>query len=115
MSQNEVYETRREGPGWHGNVTCEAAPVQIDGAVDGHPFYFRSRHRRWSFATAAPGRNAVEVQLYGPKVRGDYRVEETWGTTPHGASYMPLDDAWTFIEREITRFRRNLEMAADVS
>lgn len=29
------------------NVTCLAAPLQIDGQVDGVKFYFRARHDKW--------------------------------------------------------------------
>ena len=28
-------------------ITCEACPVQIDGTIDGQPFYYRARHGHW--------------------------------------------------------------------
>jgi hypothetical protein len=28
-------------------VTCLGAPLQIEGFIDGVPFYFRARHDKW--------------------------------------------------------------------
>ena len=33
-------------------VTCEAAPVQIEGMVRGTYVYFRERYGQWTFSTA---------------------------------------------------------------
>src|SRR5262249_38051914 len=35
-----------------GAFTCTAAPVQAEGKIGEHAFYFRARHDSWSFAVA---------------------------------------------------------------
>lgn len=35
-------------------VTCEAAPLQIDGTYHGHSFYFRARHGVWALHSPNP-------------------------------------------------------------
>ena len=35
-------------------VTCEAAPLQIEGFCNGRSFYFRARHGRWTLDCPPP-------------------------------------------------------------
>lgn len=35
------------------DVTCEGAPLQLQGTVGGVPYYFRSRHGRWRIEAGA--------------------------------------------------------------
>jgi len=60
-------------------VTCEAAPVQIEGTLsDGRSFYWRSRHRN--------------IRLEVPK--GTIVVDSNWKThDEHPVSSMPIEDA----------------------
>ena len=57
-------------------------PVQAEGTVNGSPFYFRARGKRWSMNI---GDDPVGIAL-GKK---GWHREETY----EGAGYMPLDIA----------------------
>jgi len=53
------YEARFEF-----RITCKAVPVQIQGTIDGHPFYYRARHGHWRL-------HAWDVDQGHPKVTDD--------------------------------------------
>lgn len=77
--------------------TCIAAPVQAEGTVAGHPYYFRARGEIWSF-TIAEMLDGDPV-LLGPE---DVVAGTAWyrsGTVPgrFAASYLPLDEARSLI------------------
>jgi hypothetical protein len=55
--------------------TCDAAPVQYEGTIDGRPFYFRARWNGWSFR------------------HGSFVRQGQWGDDPFAASAMPFAEA----------------------
>ena len=75
-------------------VTCRFCPVQIEGTVNGLPFYFRARHDHWRM-TIAKG-DAVEASLgWQPAL---YEREEPYGTLGgYDAGYMELSEAEQFV------------------
>lgn len=93
----------RDGKGWVGKMTCEACPVQIEGLVDGLPFYFRARFRGWSFSVAdTPDGDAVAVSIENAPGQ---LIEEEWGDGPFAAGWMPDDEAWRLVEAAIAKLR----------
>jgi hypothetical protein len=74
-------------------------PVQIEGTVDDHFFYFRARGQRWSceFATK-------EGDLCTENV--SFRVEQPYGDEPFAAGWMPLSEAYGFLIAAIGQFRQ---------
>jgi hypothetical protein len=44
-------------------VTCLACPLQIEGHVDGVPFYFRARHDRWRLEVRQAGPLAAPAEV----------------------------------------------------
>lgn len=87
--------------------TTTAAPVQAEGTVDGHPFYFRARHDTWEFAISDdPAVDPVAIQS---EEHGFYRTALYPGG-PRAASHLPLHVAEALIRRcasEYLRSRRN--------
>jgi hypothetical protein len=77
--------------------TCTVAPVQAEGTVAGHAFYFRSRGDTWQFTVA-------EREGDDPSELAEVDVAEgaAWyrsGTLPgrFDASWMPVQKAKTLI------------------
>jgi hypothetical protein len=76
----------------HYTFTTDAAPVQAEGTVNGRRFYFRSRHKEWTFAVAEhPDINPVTLETPGSNHRGWVRVGRVEG--PFQASYLGRVDA----------------------
>ena len=79
--------------------TCDAAPVQYEGTVEGHPFYFRARYDGWFFAVAATLDEAINAPSFDEANSGDmfpngaFVREAQWGDGPFTASYMPVEEA----------------------
>jgi hypothetical protein len=72
--------------------TCDAAPVQYEGTVNGRPFYFRARWDAWSFSIADTLDEAITASdLWIPP--GGFFRESTFGTGDYAASYMPHEEA----------------------
>lgn len=75
-------------------------PVQGEGMLDGHPWYFRARHSEWSFSIAEnPQDDPIDVRWGkspGWYYEGDY----------DNASWMAYKDAWDFI---ISSYEQYLE------
>jgi hypothetical protein len=71
---------RLRSEGWTVELTCDAAPVQIEGTIpSGESLYFRARG------------NSVSVRLVrGLKDRFGSAGQE-YGTTEFAASYLPAD------------------------
>jgi hypothetical protein len=69
--------------------TCNAAPVQVEGSVDGARFYFRARHGEWLFAISRDP--AVDPADVPANHSGSQQ-----GIFP-GASYMPHETALAII------------------
>jgi hypothetical protein len=86
------------------------APVQTEGRIAGHPFYFRARHCGWSFilctnadidaSALAPGKEPgffTYGEFHGFALWGDYGIE-------HEASYMPYAVAERLIRECAARY-----------
>ncbi|MDY7225330.1 hypothetical protein [Hyalangium rubrum] len=96
--------SERQGAGWSGSVYGNH-PVQGDGRVDGHAWYFRAKWAAWSMEIVEDTSISPEVMpVVGPEHPG-WLVEEDWGTSPE-ASRMDDATAWQLIEQTIARFRR---------
>ena len=83
-------------------MTCEAAPLQFEGEIDGNPFYFRARWESWRFTIVRPGGNPVS-----PKSNGEvlYAASGKVATGPFSASYLDPDLGLRMIATFIMDFR----------
>ncbi len=86
-----------------GRFTCHASPVQAEGTVAQHAFYFRARHEEWSF-TVALSLEVDPADISLPS-RGFFR-EAVYGYSRFAASYMPLPEARRIIIDCATEFLR---------
>jgi hypothetical protein len=94
----------RQGAGWSGSIYGNY-PVQGEGRVDGHAWYFRARGAAWSMEIVEDTSISPDVlPVVGPSCAG-WLVEEDWGTWPE-AGRMEDDTAWQLIEQTLARFRR---------
>ncbi|SCL41061.1 hypothetical protein GA0074692_6122 [Micromonospora pallida] len=77
--------------GWETQVTCTAAPVQVDGALpNGERFYFRARH------------SDVSLGIGGDDPAD---IPEWEASEPHQeASYLPAVDGEAIIRRLARRY-----------
>src|SRR6185437_5386095 len=106
------------GEGIDANLTCPAAPVQIEGTIDGHPFHFRARWRHWSMCIVAPGDSPVGVvnpvpgALYGRME--SYVTDGDPDNKGYHASWMPVADAWAIIERCAAQFRAQRQQGSQI-
>ena len=73
-------------------------PVQGEGTIVGHPWYFRARGRRWTWRVWCDGTSPGSIGLY--------TCTAEWGDGEFAAGYMPLDVARGIIERSARRFLR---------
>jgi hypothetical protein len=77
-------------------ITCSAAPLQIEGTIDGVPFYFRSRWTSW------------RIGIGGDTVMNpDWRREDDYGTEEFDASWMPEKEGLAIIERCAKEWRES--------
>lgn len=69
--------------------TC---PVQGEGYIQGHPWYFRARHKHWSLEVSYQVGNLIE--------------SDSWsiGNEYDGASHMPHEEAVRLIEHGLAVF-----------
>jgi hypothetical protein len=86
-----------------------ACPLQAEGFIDGHPFYFRARGDRWQIGLAAQGGtqdDAVQATIMRDLPPGYWYYEEDYGE-PNGfaAGWMPVREGLEFIEQAAQRFR----------
>lgn len=75
------------------------APVQAEGTIAGHRFYFRSRYQHWTFSVSEHD-DVSPVEIDSPasgKAYGFFR-EGDYGSTPFEASYMPEEEARRIME-----------------
>ena len=89
------------------HFTCDAAPVQAEGTLDGHPFYFRARGDQWTFSLAEePGLDPVHIDSAERAVRCGYFLAAQYGAPgSFAASYMPLAEARDLIGECVRRYR----------
>lgn len=70
------------------------APVQAEGTVAGHPFYFRARHQRWSFAVSENSEiSPVSIRTEKEGQQHGYFRESLLNGEPFAASWMPEEEA----------------------
>ena len=100
----DLAQQQRKGPGWHGKLEGYA-PVQGEGSVDGHAWYFRARGVGWSFQIAEPAEVDWATADNSREVAGWSVEDEAWAEEEFAASYMPYATAWAIIQRCIARFR----------
>lgn len=72
------------------------APVQAEGTVRGHPFYFRARHDGWSFDIGPDPIGGTNVIFSRESDYGEPRGFE--------ASWMEHDEALGFLLRCVDEF-----------
>lgn len=70
-------------------------PVQAEGTIDGHPFYFRARGSAWSLSIGGADPVGEPTFVY----------REDWPGGPFDAGWMSEDDARRMIERGANKFR----------
>ena len=86
-----------------GCFTCRAAPVQAEGTIAEHAFYFRARHKEWSFSVAlSPEVDPADICFPS---QGFFR-EASYGSSRFAAGYMPLPEARQIIIDCATDFLR---------
>lgn len=81
-------------PGVSAAITCPAAPVQIQGTVDGKFLYFRARWDEWRLGVGDTEEDAIMGTQW--EIGGEYE----------NASWMPHKDAWELLLKGIERWRR---------
>jgi hypothetical protein len=89
----ELVLAELRAAGWQVEMTCFAAPVQLEGLLpDGEPFYFRARHGDVLFAVG--GEDPADI--------AECEHEE-----PHrDASYLPAVDGAEALRRLVDEHRR---------
>ena len=89
------------------HFTCEAAPVQAEGSVDGYRFYFRAKYEEWTFSVAEqPGLDPVDIDSSGAAAGRGYFLSATYGSPrSSAASHMPIPEAQQLIEECVRRYR----------
>ena len=80
--------------------TCGACPVQIEGEINGYPYYFRARGRGGSIQIALTG---GELPTLNPAPPDHWFYEEEYGDG-FSAGWMPDDVAMRFIEQAAAKF-----------
>lgn len=71
-------------------------PVQGEGEIDGHPFYFRARGSHWSLTVD-------EKDSTGSPA---WEHKERYGSGPFDAGWMPESDAKDLIAKGAALFRK---------
>ena len=87
--------------------TGDAAPVQAEGTLDGHPFYFRARGDQWTFSLAEePDLDPVYIDSTESAVGRGYFLTAQYGAPrSFAASYMTLAEARDLIGECVRRYR----------
>lgn len=80
-----------------------SCPVQVEGTIDGLPFYFRARGASWSMSIAQD-KDGDPVETFGGGPGWFY--EEPFGVWPD-AGYMPDDDVRKAIVGSVKRWRES--------
>lgn len=77
-------------------------PVQIEGTIDGRPFYFRARGESWSLEVHPTADGAY---LSWPEDGAEWSVEQEWGDGPFEAGWMSLDTARAIVKAGCELYR----------
>jgi hypothetical protein len=79
-------------------------PVQAEGTVDGHAFYFRARGQSWEFHVApSDGLIFSDSEVF--------YMDEPYGDGPFDAGWMPEEEARAFIFKGVAAFRQAIARA----
>ena len=90
------------------NGPAGTCPVQAEGTIDGYPFYFRSRHARWSLQVAL-SQDGDPFDDYAWAIAEDYPLKE--GETDFrrvSAGYASKEECIEFIKRHAETFKGTL-------
>jgi hypothetical protein len=79
-------------------------PVQAEGTIDGVPFYFRARGRRWAMSI---GKDPVGILATIETRTDEWFAEATWGTERFAAGWMPEEEARRLIDWCAAEYARN--------
>lgn len=103
------------GEGVTVNATTGAAPVQVEGEVDGKCFYFRSRGDNWYFCIADTPDAAIraEFQQTAFYVECKYGLPQGYPPSHFLASWMPHDVARQLIQTCIQAWRLSQQAVAE--
>lgn len=74
-------------------------PVQAEGTIDGHEFYFRARGERWTIGIGGDPVMAADWH-YGE----DYQPTDGW-EVKFAAGYMTVEEAEAFINKAAGLYR----------
>lgn len=104
--------SRRTGIDWNGSLGGNC-PVQGEGTVNNHPWYFRARGEYWTIDIAADhDKDPVDVGDFG--VPG-WHDEGYYGEWP-SAGWMSENEAWLLIEKAMADFHGDrLQYVTDTS
>jgi hypothetical protein len=92
----------------YSNGPCGTCPVQAEGTINGYPFYFRSRHARWSLHVAAT-KESDPLDDGAWAIAEDYPVKEAKEEARRvSAGYATKDECIAFIERHAEIFTKTL-------
>lgn len=92
-----------------------SCPVQADGAVLGHPLYFRARWDQWTLSICTTHDDAVFDGpegcdgFFGDHEFAGFYISGTYGSH-YDAGYMPLETAIALIEKGLQRFLEGYPM-----
>jgi hypothetical protein len=115
-----VYEPERRVRDEAIGLECRIyghAPVQADGRLLGHPFYFRARWSGWSFTLCNNADIDPAALMEGDKPgmfsNGEFRGFALWGEygTSTEASYMPYVIAERLIRECASEYARVIQSA----
>lgn len=87
VSRDEAEEITKIDGVENATLTCEMCPFQMEGTLDGLPFYFRERWDRWSLSV---GEDPVMIRRDG--TNGFY-VEGIF-SGDHSADFKKAVEAW---------------------
>lgn len=71
-------------------------PVQAEGTINGHPFYFRARHEEWTLGIAEWGQDPIDIDFE----HQGYFVLQPYGEGPEEAGYMTHEVARAIIQEQ---------------
>jgi len=91
----------------YSNGPCGTCPVQAEGTINGYPFYFRSRHARWSLHVAAT-KESDPLDDDAWSIIEDYPVTGVTKNLLLDAGYATEDECRRFIERHAEIFTKTL-------
>lgn len=97
-----LYGPIRRGDGWEGSIGGNA-PVQGEGRVDGHVWYFRARWSRWTLQIAEP-LDATDAEPVGAGIAGWMAAGDVG--SDYQASWMDGETAWRLVTEAFGAFRR---------